>query len=62
MKIKLDENLPERIVAGLTALGHDTDTIRILGSLTRGSIHLGPMKAFWCSDSRTTAAAPRRSG
>ena len=27
MRIKLDENLPERIVAGLTALGHDTDTI-----------------------------------
>jgi hypothetical protein len=27
MKIKLDENLPERIVAGLTALGHDTDSV-----------------------------------
>ncbi len=27
MKVKLDENLPERIVAGLAALGHDTDTV-----------------------------------
>ena len=27
MKIKLDENLPERVVAGLAALGHDTDTV-----------------------------------
>jgi predicted nuclease of predicted toxin-antitoxin system len=27
MKIKLGENLPERIVAGLSALGHDTDTV-----------------------------------
>lgn len=27
MKIKLDENLPDRVVAGLAALGHDTDTV-----------------------------------
>ena len=27
MKIKLDENLPERLVAALTALGHDLDTV-----------------------------------
>jgi predicted nuclease of predicted toxin-antitoxin system len=27
MKVKLDENLPDRIVAGLAALGHDTDTV-----------------------------------
>ena len=26
MKIKLDENLPEGLVAALTALGHDVDT------------------------------------
>jgi hypothetical protein len=30
MKIKLGENLPERIVAGLSALGHDTDTGLVL--------------------------------
>ena len=28
MKIKLDENLPDRLVAVLTALGHDVDTVR----------------------------------
>jgi predicted nuclease of predicted toxin-antitoxin system len=27
MKVKLDENLPERLVAGLRELGHDTDTV-----------------------------------
>lgn len=27
MKLKLDENLPDRIVANLVALGHDTDTV-----------------------------------
>lgn len=28
MKIKLDENLPERLVPELAALGHDVDTVR----------------------------------
>jgi hypothetical protein len=28
VKIKLDENLPERLVAVLAALGHDIDTVR----------------------------------
>ena len=28
MTIKLDENLPERLVAELSALGHDVDTVR----------------------------------
>ena len=28
MKIKLDENLPERLVAELQLLGHDVDTVR----------------------------------
>jgi predicted nuclease of predicted toxin-antitoxin system len=28
VKIKLDENLPERLVATLAALGHDIDTAR----------------------------------
>lgn len=28
MKIKLDENLPERLVAELQSLGHDVDTAR----------------------------------
>ena len=28
MNIKLDENLPERIVFELQALGHDVDTLR----------------------------------
>jgi predicted nuclease of predicted toxin-antitoxin system len=27
LKIKLDENLPERLVAALAALGHDIDTV-----------------------------------
>jgi hypothetical protein len=26
--IKLDENLPERLVAELAAMGHDVDTVR----------------------------------
>ena len=28
MKVKLDENLPDRLVAVLNALGHDVDTVR----------------------------------
>jgi predicted nuclease of predicted toxin-antitoxin system len=28
LKIKLDENLPERLVAELSQLGHDVDTVR----------------------------------
>ena len=28
MKIKLDENLPERLTPELVALGHDVDTVR----------------------------------
>jgi hypothetical protein len=28
VKIKLDENLPERLVSELGALGHDVDTVR----------------------------------
>lgn len=28
MKIKLDENLPDRLVSGLQELGHNVDTIR----------------------------------
>ena len=28
MKIKLDENLPDRLVAVLAGLGHDVDTVR----------------------------------
>ena len=28
MKIKLDENLPERLVSELQMLGHDVDTVR----------------------------------
>ena len=28
MNIKLDENLPERLVLDLSALGHDVDTVR----------------------------------
>jgi hypothetical protein len=28
VKIKLDENLPDRLVVVLTALGHNVDTVR----------------------------------
>ena len=28
MKIKLDENLPDRLVAVLTGLGHNVDSVR----------------------------------
>jgi hypothetical protein len=28
VKIKLDENLPERLVSELSAHGHDVDTVR----------------------------------
>lgn len=31
MKIKLDENLPESLVAALVSLGHDTDNVRLEG-------------------------------
>jgi predicted nuclease of predicted toxin-antitoxin system len=29
LKTKLDENLPERLMAELAALGHDVDTVRL---------------------------------
>jgi len=29
MKLKLDENLPESLLATLTALGHDADSVRM---------------------------------
>lgn len=29
MKIKLDENLPDRLVSALTGLGHDVDTVYV---------------------------------
>ena len=31
MKLKLDENLPESLVQALSALGHDTDNVRLEG-------------------------------
>lgn len=31
MKLKLDENLPESLVAALALLGHDVDTVRMEG-------------------------------
>lgn len=31
MKLKLDENLPEGLVAELSALGHDVDSVRLEG-------------------------------
>jgi predicted nuclease of predicted toxin-antitoxin system len=31
MRIKLDENLPESLVASLAALGHDVDNVRLEG-------------------------------
>lgn len=31
MKIKLDENLPESLLASLAALGHDVDNVRLEG-------------------------------
>ena len=31
MKVKLDENLPESLVASLEALGHDVDNVRLEG-------------------------------
>ena len=31
MRVKLDENLPERLVASLTELGHDVDTAVLEG-------------------------------
>ncbi|MCM8624867.1 DUF5615 family PIN-like protein [Accumulibacter sp.] len=37
MKIKLDENLPERLVGILALSGHDVETVREEG-LTGGSV------------------------
>lgn len=31
MRLKLDENLPESLVAALSALGHDVDNVRLEG-------------------------------
>lgn len=31
MKLKLDENLPESLIAALSALGHDVDNVRLEG-------------------------------
>ena len=35
MRIKLDENLPESLVASLAALGHDADSVRLEGMVGR---------------------------
>jgi hypothetical protein len=35
MRIKLDENLPESLVASLAALGHDADNVRLQGMTGR---------------------------
>lgn len=35
MKLKLDENLPESLVAALAALGHDVDNVRLEGLVGR---------------------------
>ena len=35
MRIKLDENLPESLLASLAALGHDVDSVRLQGMTGR---------------------------
>lgn len=40
MKVKLDENLPEALLAELTALGHDTDNVRQEGFAGRDDPHV----------------------
>ena len=40
MKIKLDENLPESLVAELKALGHDADTVRQEGLAGEADPHV----------------------
>jgi hypothetical protein len=34
MRIKLDQNLPESLLASLAALGHDVDNVRLDQALT----------------------------
>lgn len=40
MKIKLDENLPDRLVPVLRALGHDLDTVRAERLTGRADLHI----------------------
>jgi len=49
VKIKLEENLPDRLVAVLTELGHDVDTV-----------HAEQLTG--CTDPDVWSAAQRRSG
>jgi hypothetical protein len=37
VKLKLDENLPEALVARLQALGHNVDNVRLEGCRARRS-------------------------
>ena len=40
MKVKLDENLPERLVSVLTTLGHDVDTVRTENMIGQNDIEI----------------------
>lgn len=40
MKIKLDENLPDRLIPVLTALGHNVDTVRAEDLTGRADPHV----------------------
>ena len=72
MRIKLDENVPDRAVASLTALGHDIDTVagEGLGGATdedlwpkvQEAAPPAPTVESWCSAFRMTAAVLSWSG
>jgi hypothetical protein len=46
MKLKLDENLPSRLVDELSNLGHDVDTVPKGGSIITGIASFTPIEGF----------------
>ncbi len=61
MKIKLDENLPQRLIAALTDLGHDVDTA-VHEGLTGRDDGAGDLngRSRWKRDrSESTSSQPR---
>ena len=59
MTIKVDENLPERLVAALAALGHDVDTVR--AEHLAGRVRLIPSLKQWSEWSLPSKLSPKTS-
>lgn len=63
MRLKLDENLPESLLAALGALGHDADNVRLEGLAGKADGSCGtPYKPTVASSSRRIWTLPTCGG